>query len=204
MIRRVLAGNGIENNVMGDWLRSCCLVGRRLGQSLMFLGALVAAQGKAHADPASLTVVAQRPLNFGTLMVPSSGSRTLGSDGSISDSGVIAISGEQASPAEFAITYDRGSENNRSINIMVQVFLSGGQTTSTDGVEGRLSLFDTDLALDGGLSSGATGTFTITDCRERRCTQTFRVGARLDVDRSFGGATMIFPLPVTATVLAVY
>lgn len=171
----------------------------------MFAGALVAPQGKAHADTPSLTVSAQRPLNFGTLVVPSSGSRTLGPDGSISDAGVIAIGGEQASPAEFAITYDRGSENNRSINITVQVFLPGGQMTSTGGVQGRLSLLDTDLALDGGgLLPGGSGTFTITDCRQRRCTQTFRIGARLDVDRSFGGASLSFALPVTATVLGVY
>lgn len=156
------------------------------------------------ADTAGVTVISEQPLRFGTLVVPSTGSRTITANGSVSDSGILAIGGTAYGPAQFTITYDRQSDSTRPINILMQVFLAGSQTVKQGAVTGRLSNFDTDLPGIAGLLPGSVATFTLTGCRQRRCSQTFRVGARLDVNRTSGGADFVFALPVTASVLAVY
>lgn len=163
---------------------------------------LLLAPGAALAD--SVSVVAEQDLRFGALVVPASGTRTIGADGGISDSGVLAIGGAPAGPARFTVTYDRESGSSKPINILLQVYLTGPQTDSQGGVTGRLSRFETDLPGSASLHSGSVATFTIAGCRARRCSQTFRVGARLQVDRSQGGAELVFALPVTASIMAVY
>lgn len=169
------------------------------------LAAALFCLGPAPAAAApSVTVIAEQPLRFGTLIVPGSGWRTIGADGTVADSGLLAIGGGAAGPARFTITYDRGSDSTRPINIVMQVFVTGTQSIRRDQVTGRLSRFETDLPGIAGLLSSPAATFTINGCRQRRCSQTFRVGARLQVDRANGGAELVFPLPVTASVLAVF
>ena len=148
-------------------------------------------------------MVAQQTLRFGTLVVPASGTRTISANGEIADVGLLSISGAPAGPAQFTVTYDRESRSDRSIDILLQVVLNSTQTVNQGGVKGVLSRFETDLPGSIGLTSGSIATFTIRNCRERRCSRTFRVGARLQVDRSQGGGDLAFALPVTASILAV-
>lgn len=157
----------------------------------------------AHADPASISVSADQPLRFGTFVVPAAGSRSITAEGMVTSNGILSIGSDPVGPAQFTITYDRGSESPRSISILVQVFLSGGQPITVQSVTGSLSSFDTDLPGTTSLAPGVPAIFTIADCTQRQCRQTFHVGARLDVTRSSAGASLIIPLPVTASVLAV-
>ena len=175
---------------------------RRILRGAVLCLAGMATPGTAAAD--SISVMAEQDLRFGTLVVPFSGTRTVGVNGSIDDSRVMSLGGAPAGPARFTITYDRESGSNRPLNILVQVYINGGQSLSDGGVTGRLSRLETDLPGSAGLLSGSVATFTIEGCRERRCSRTFRVGARLQVDRSQGGAQLAFALPVSAAILAVY
>ena len=173
-------------------------------RALLMAGALLPAflpLGPARAD--SVTVVAQQALRFGTLVVPANGTRTISANGEIADVGLLSIGGAPAGPAQFTVTYDRESRSDRPIDILMQVVLNGTQTVNQAGVKGVLSRFETDLPGSIGLISGSIATFTINNCRERRCSKTFRVGAQLQVERSQGGGDLAFALPVTASILAV-
>lgn len=165
----------------------------------------------ALADQPTVTITADQPLRFGTLLVPASGTRTVGPDGSIVDSGLFGIDGNPVGPAQFTVTYDRGNNGNQygrpgsgSATILVQVIFAGYQSVSSGGVSGQLSDLRSDLQGPGNQLAGSVATLTIANCVERRCSQTFRVGARLDVTRASGGAELIFPLPATAAIIQVY
>lgn len=157
----------------------------------------------ALADSASLSVTTDQQLRFGTFVVPSTGSRSVTSTGVVTNNAVLPIGSDPVGPAQFTIIYDRGSNNGKPISVVVQVFLSGGQTVRSGNVSGTLSAFDTDLPGIPNLLPGLPVIITMANCTQRQCTQIFHVGARLDVSRSGEGASLIIPLPVTASLLAV-
>lgn len=165
----------------------------------------------ALADQPSVTITADQPLRFGTLLVPASGTRTVGPDGSVADSGLFGMDGAPVGPAQFTVTYDRGNNGNQygrggsgNVTILVQVIFAGYQTVRSGGVTGRLSDLTSDLQGAGNQLTGSVATLTIANCSQRRCSETFRIGARLDVTRASGGADLVFPLPATAAIIQVY
>lgn len=159
--------------------------------------------GPACAAPPAVTVSADLPLRFGALLVPASGTRIVTSRGQVIDTGLFAIGEDPVGPAQFTVTYDRGNESRRPIDVDVQVFLSGSGKVRIGAVEGELSQLESDIRSAGGGRDEPIVTLTLTDCRERRCSMTFRVGGRLDVLRTSGGAGLVIALGATASVLAV-
>ncbi|MFM5930716.1 MAG: DUF4402 domain-containing protein [Novosphingobium sp.] len=158
----------------------------------------------ALADQATVTITPNAPLRFGTLLVPTTGTRTVNAFGVVSDSGLFTVGGPATGPAQFSLVYDRGNESRRVINIQIQVTFSGLQQVTAGGVVGRLSQLDTDLPVSIGTMTGTTMTLTLRGCAQRRCGTSFRVGGRLQVTRNYGGGELVFPLPAVATVLAVF
>lgn len=194
-----------------DWSFSGLIRGTaafRKGRALPVVSWLVALavtfSCTCRAKEPEIVVTADQPLRFGTLLVPASGSRTVGARGTVVDAGLYQVGNEPVGPAQFTVTYDRGNESKRSINVVVQVFLAGAQGVRVGSVEAQLSGLESDIAAVSGLPSDALATFTIANCRERRCTRTFRVGARLSLVRAAGGAEVVVPLTALASVLAVY
>lgn len=178
--------------------------GTCLGSALA-LALLVPAPARAQLVPGapSLTVSAGSQLRFGVMVVPLSGSRTVGADGSVSDAGVIPVASGATGPAEFTITYDRGVQSTQPLTITLQVVLSAAPPVLQSGVAGQLSAFTSDLPGAPVLVAGTPVTATITNCVTRSCALTFHIGGRLDVLRAFGSANLAFSLPVTALVTQV-
>ena len=170
---------------------------------LLPLFAMAVAPGYAHADQATITVNADQALRFGSFVVTATGSRTVSASGTVTSNGVFSAGNDPAGPAQFTMTYDRGVDASQSIAIIVQVLLSGSASVTQAGVTGTLSNYDTDLPGITLLTPGQSVLFTIANCTQRRCSQTFHIGARLDVTRNSGTAALVLPLPVTANVLAV-
>lgn len=158
----------------------------------------------ARADPARVTITSNAPLRFGNLMVPATGIRTISAQGTITDSGLFAIGGSPVGPAQFSVVYDRGNASGRAINIQIQIIFSGLQQVTAGGVVGRLSQLDTDLPSSLGSMNGTTMTLTLRNCAQRQCSTSFRIGGRLEVNRNYGGAALVFPLPAIATVASVF
>ncbi|MDE2404540.1 MAG: DUF4402 domain-containing protein [Sphingomonadales bacterium] len=173
--------------------------GGAIGRVLALLACLSPATARADA---ALTVTADQPLRFGSLVVPASGSRTIDPGGAVTGSGLVALAGDAVGPAQFTVTYDRGADSTRPITIVVQVLLAGGATQVQGGVTGVLSNFRTDLPGTPTLLPGQPMMLVIANCTERRCSRSFRVGARVDITRSSGGARLTLPVPVSATLLA--
>lgn len=160
---------------------------------------LALASSPAHAD--SLTLTANRQLRYGSFAVAGTGSRTVSATGVVLDSGVFPVSGP-VGPAEFTFAFDRGGSS-QPVTIVVQFLLASVPPVNQGGVTGTLSGFNSDLPGIPLLIPGQAAIVNITSCVTRICTQTFRIGARLDVTRASGGASLTIPLPVSATVLAV-
>jgi hypothetical protein len=168
---------------------------------LIGLAALTLQAPLAQAAAPSITVRAEQDLRFGTFFTDTAGSRTVSASGAISGSAIVPVGSGSAGPAQFTITYDRGNNANRSYSLQVQLIMTG-VSLKVGGVTGVLSSFDTDLPGVGTLLPGQAALYTIKGCQRQICSQTFRVGGRLDVTRATGGAALTLALPLTVAIIA--
>lgn len=140
-------------------------------------------------------------LAFGTFMVFGSGARTVGSSGLVSDFSIVPLEGTRARPARFTIEYDRGNESKHVLDVTLQLTFFAPDMHRQGGVEARLSAFETDLPGHSSISPGELIELQFDNCRTRICSKTFHVGARLDVNRQFGGANLVIPIDFNARVV---
>jgi hypothetical protein len=157
------------------------------------------AQGK----PATLDIVPQKELRFGSFGVLTSGTRTVSPSGAVTSTGLIPAQGSVTGPAEFNIVYDRGNESRRATTLVIEVILMAPPRLTQGGLTATVSDFTTDLPGAATLAPGQPVTFTIDNCITRLCARSFRVGGRLQVQRSYGGGPISIPLPITANVILV-
>ncbi|KLE34158.1 DUF4402 domain-containing protein [Aurantiacibacter luteus] len=177
---------------------------RRLSATLAALtAASLAWTSPLGAAVPSVRIVPESDLRFGTFMVFGSGSRTVSATGLVTDNSIVALEGNPTGPARFTVSYDRGNESNHILDIELDVVVSPVDRTVLGGVEGRLSAFQTDLSGAGAIVPGRPIRVRLRNCRNRVCSQSFSVGARLDVTRSYGGADLVIPIPVDAAVVSV-
>lgn len=155
------------------------------------------------ANPASIIVTQDAPLRFGSFVVPSSGSRQVTASGMVTNQSIIDAHTGPTGPAQFTIAYDRGNQSRRMLDIQIEVVLFGVPQVTVGGVSARLSSFDTDIPGVSALTPGQAVTISLRNCITRVCSTTFHIGGRLDVTRSYGGAVITVPLPISATVVAV-
>lgn len=164
---------------------------------------LVLAPLPARADPARAVVTADARLDFGRMVVVGSGSRRVTAAGAVVDSGVMPAPGGTTRPAQFTVSYDRGNESRRPLDVTLEVVLSAPGAVDAGGVSGRLSAFETDLPGYAAIAPGQVLQITLPNCTQRVCSRSFRVGARIDLTRSYGGGTLNLPLPIDATLVNV-
>lgn len=165
--------------------------------------ALAVLPGFAEAKPPQLDVIAQRQLRFGTFGVMSSGARVVSPSGAVTNFAIIPASGSVTGPAEFTVVYDRGNESKRALSLVIEVILLPPPPLAQGGLAATVSDFTSDLPEAPVLVPGQPVTLAINNCQTRLCARTFRVGGRLQVQRSYGGGTIAIPLPITANLLSV-
>jgi Domain of unknown function (DUF4402) len=185
-----------------EWKRTSRHWFRRLELALTLGVAALIAPVPAQAAPASLTVTPDTALRFGSFVVITTGSRTVSASGAVTNSGIFPVGTAPVGPAQFTVTYDRGNNSPQTLSVTFQLVLGSVAPVSQAGVSGTLSGFVSDLPGAAVLVPGQVITITIPSCATRTCSRTFRVGARLNVTRTSGGAALTIALPVTATLIS--
>lgn len=162
--------------------------------ALLFTSALEAKTPEVRVKP-------EGELAFGTFMVFGSGARSVSASGLVSDFSIVPLEGTRARPARFTVEYDRGNESKHVLDVTLQLTFFASNTHRQGGVEARLSAFETDLPGHSSISPGELIELRFDNCRTRICSKSFHVGARLDVNRQFGGANLVIPIDINARVV---
>lgn len=156
----------------------------------------------SHADPPEVRITPERDLRFGTFAVPSSGWREVTPAGQVSASGIVAMPGD-VSPAQFTLAYDRGNSGRARLNLQLQLTLMPAPVITQGGMVARLTAYQTDLPGAARVAAGEPITVSIPNCVQRVCAVSFRVGGRLDLERTAGGGRIEVPIPVSATIVSI-
>ncbi|RJY09147.1 DUF4402 domain-containing protein [Aurantiacibacter aquimixticola] len=170
-----------------------------LAKSALLIGAIplnAELPSSNDVDPARVTIRAESDLHFGTFMVFGTGRRTVSANGLVTDDAIVALEGSTPSPARFTVTYDRGNQSRRVLDIEIDLHVYDTSRVTVDGIEADVSSIQTDIPGATRLESGRPIRISIPNCRTRICTSTFSVGGTLTVSRSYGGASLTVPLPV--------
>lgn len=165
-------------------------------------GVLLALPSAASAARPRLSVEPARALSFGSFVVFSQGSRTVSATGEITGVGIEPAGDDTAFPASFTVSYDRGNESRRPISLLIELQLLRPSQVSAGGLVGSLAGFTSDLPGSPVISPGQLISLSIDNCTTRTCSRSFRIGARLDVRRNYGGGPISIPLTVTAALIA--
>ncbi|MGB7408592.1 MAG: DUF4402 domain-containing protein, partial [Pontixanthobacter sp.] len=157
----------------------------------------------AHAARPQLRIVSEGELRFGSFAVMDSGYRIVGPNGGVQSSGIFSITSGDTGPARFTIQYDRGNNGRRRLNLRIQLVLSATPVVTEKGIVARLSSYRTDLPGAGAVQPGRIIELNIPNCTQRVCSKSFSLGARLDIERSFGGGQIEVPIPIDAVLISV-
>lgn len=155
------------------------------------------------ADTPQLRVTPVSDLRFGTFAVMDSGFRQVKPDGSVQSSGIFAAGNGGTGPARFRVSYDRGNNGNRRLDLEIQLRFAAAPVTTQGGIVSRLSQYQTDLPGYASVAAGQAITLRLTNCRTRVCETSFNLGGRLDVQRNYGGGSVTLPIPVDAVLISV-
>ncbi len=169
----------------------------------LLLLCVVIASADGQAAPARLLLSSDSNLRFGTFAVMDRGYRTVSPTGNVQSVGIFSTSTGDTSPARFTLAYDRGNNSRRNLNLRIQLVLSPAPVVTQNGVVARLSSYQTDLPGAANVQAGQVVEVLIPNCRQRVCSRSFNVGARLDVERNFGGASIEIPIPADAVLISV-
>lgn len=179
---------------------------------LRFAGHLAVLTGLAVIllDPApsfakepQVVITPESELRFGAFMVFGSGSRTVSAMGNVTDVALVPMEGSAVRPARFTLSYDRGNESRHVLDIELELIMSPPTRVRVRGVEAQLSGYETDLPGSGRVTPDQPIRVRLNQCRQRICSVSFNVGGRLDVTRQYGGASLVIPIPVHASVVSV-
>jgi hypothetical protein len=150
----------------------------------------------------SINITQSQTLRFGTFAVLGKGSKTVGAQGNVSETGLVTLGKINEGPAEFTLTWQRGNNLLVPTTVVVQVSYATSPAVVVSGINAQITAYESDL---GGLRSvtpGGTQTYTFLACIRPSCSVTFRVGGRLDVSAGNDGAQLSFAVPVTARIVA--
>jgi hypothetical protein len=106
--------------------------------------ALLAGPGAAAKVP-QVEITPDADLRFGSILVFGSGARVVSPSGSVTDLGLHSVASGDTGPAAFTISYDRGNESRRAIDLEIELVFAQPSAQVLGGVSGRLSAFETDL-----------------------------------------------------------
>jgi len=141
-------------------------------------------------------------MRFGAFAVFGRGARSLSAYGGVSDEAIFPIPGSVVAPAQFTVSFDRGNESRRPIDVEIQLLLLDPGPVVQGGVSATLSNLATDLPGAASLIPGQPIILTLQRCVSRICSRTFRLGGRLEIARSSGGAQLRIPLMLEATLVS--
>ena len=176
--------------------RSICLASV---WTLVWGGPDATAQTLPSTRNAELSVQEESPLNFGSFVVMTSGKRTIRPDGASADVGIIPVPGSVVRPAQFKVTYDRGSPSRQPLDIEIAVALPRSLDFNQEGLVASLAALQTDLPTQGG---NTVFVLKIARCQTRLCSASFRIGGTLTVSQARGSGNITISLPVTATIIS--
>jgi hypothetical protein len=171
--------------------------------SCLFAAVAVTRSAIAQPTPPSSYVDVDLDLRFGTIVVFGSGTRTVTPSGGVTDSGLVPGTGDSPGPAQFSVGYQRGNNAKNPINVTLEIVVGTIPPVSQGGVTGSVTNLTSDLPGASTLTPGQIVTVSINGCRTVRCGVTFNLGGRLNVTRSWGGASLTTPVPVSVTVVSV-
>ena len=171
----------------------------RFDQALTGLCLVGLAGAGAPATAGTVELVASRPLDFGAIVVLGSGSKQIAPDGTVSNNGLVSVSGPRQGPAEFTLTYRPDSQTRRAV---VQISVTSTAAQSSNGSVGTLAGLTSDLSGIGALQAGASRVVTLAPCPPPQCDTVFHIGGELTVSGGSQQATFTFPVQVTARLLA--
>jgi hypothetical protein len=164
---------------------------------------LAAIPETAHAAAATFVAACTQPLDFGSMVVMGSGSRTVALSGATTDSGVMGVSGDTPTAATFTVTYSRATGDLNIYVLTFQVTMPTVAAVTVNGVQGNLTNFTTDIPGISNLIPGQTATVIVAACIAASCGFTFHIGATLNVTAGSTGAVLPFSMPIVATVTPV-
>ena len=173
------------------------------GLLAIMLSLVIPSATLASSASSKLTVVKNKELSFGTFMVFGSGSRRVSAAGAVIDQAVVDLEGSPASPGQFTVVYDRANADYQPVDVTIEIVISAPAQVRERGVDARISSLSTNLENHGQVVFGQAITMQIRNCRSRRCTRSFNVGAQLNVSRHFGGNDVVIPIDVDARLVAV-
>lgn len=148
----------------------------------------------------ALTVDIERSLRFGQFAILGGGSRTLGVDGLVTDQGLLSVGREGAQTARFTIAYRRNGGAGGAGAVIVQVVVSAPSRLTSRSVRARIAKFD--VSGHGAVRPGEPFEVTLLDCAGARCTQSFDLGATLEVEGEGDGSALAIPLMITARTIS--
>lgn len=157
----------------------------------------------ALADRPKVLLTSQSELKFGSFVVLGSGSRRVSATGAVSGTSIISTAHNDTGPARFTVSYDRGNNGRRNLNVVVQIVVSPVQQIQQGGITASLSSFDTDIPGVRRISPGQAVLVKMPNCRTRVCSRSFHIGGRIDVVRHYGGGGLTIPLLVDATLISI-
>lgn len=168
------------------------------------LAAIMSVQSvPASAAPASLRILPESDLRFGSFAVMDRGYRIVSPSGGVQSSGIFSVTTGDTGPARFTLRYDRGNNSRRRLNLRIQLVFSAAPVVTQQGIVARLSAYQTDLPGASSVQAGQIVEVEIPNCTQRVCSRSFNVGGRLDIERSFGGGLVTLPIPVDAVLISV-
>ena len=174
----------------------------RMGLSLTVIAILLGG-ASAQAAPPQLTITPDADLRFGSFAVINQGYITVSPTGTVQSQGIVKITSGDTGPARFTISYDRGNNSRRRLNLVIQLVFSNPGQVTVGGVDGQLSDYRTDLPNATTIAPGQIVELTIPNCIQRVCSRSFSLGARLDVRSRYGGGQLSVPIPVDGAVVSV-
>lgn len=169
--------------------------GRRLIiQPCQALGATVLLCGAAPAHASSLEVYADRPLDFGAVVVLGDGTKRVAPDGTVSANGVTSVPGPREGPAEFTLRYlpDRPV---RTAWVRIELATTG--PIAADGSTGKVTALAAELPGVSAADMAGNRPVPLPRCAAASCETKLRVGGTLSVSGGARQTTFSFPLQVT-------
>lgn len=151
----------------------------------------------------ALTITADRPLQFGTVLIVDGAERRIGATGEVLDTIPIPRHGNAPTAGGFTIAYDRGEPSQRPITITLSITLAQITPLNAGGATAMIDRFETDLPGVGQLLPGQPATVTIRNCTTQVCTLSFALGGQLTLHRAQGGGSMTLAAPLSVRVVDV-
>ena len=164
------------------------------GLAAILASALQPAAAVAQAQP-GLTVGFERSLRFGQFAILGSGSRSLGADGTVSDLGLLSVGRDGAQTARFTIEYQRRAGAGTTGAVVVQVVVNAPAQIVTRALKGRIARFD--VSGHGPIRPGEPFEVTLSNCAGTRCSDSFDLGATLEIAGQGDGSALPIPLAIT-------